>query len=54
MEHQRKKEVTESMKNREMGSCRASRDLSLPQATLQRYVEDRQDGSIEVIKQNFL
>jgi len=37
-----------------MRSCRASRDINLPQATLQRYVEDRQDGSIETIKQNFV
>jgi len=47
-----RKEVTEAMRNREMGNCGPSRFVSLPQATLQRYVEDRQDRSIEVIKQN--
>jgi len=47
-----KKAVTEAMRNREMGNCRPSRFVRLPQATLQRYVEDRQDRSIEAIKQN--
>jgi len=47
MEPQRKKAVTEVMKKREMGICGPSRDVSLPQATLQRYVEE---GSNEEIK----
>jgi len=49
-----KKAVTEAMRNREMGNCRRYSFVRLPQTTLQRYVEDRQDITIEAINQNFV
>jgi len=44
----------EAMKNEEMGSYKASRVVILPQTTLQGYVKDRQKGSSEAIKQNWV
>jgi hypothetical protein len=44
----------EAMKNEELDSYRASRVFSLPQTTLQRYVEDRQKSSSEAIQQNWV
>jgi len=35
------KAATEAMRNKEMGSYKSSRVFSLPQRTLQRYVNDR-------------
>jgi len=42
------------MRNEEMGSYKASRVFSSPQATLQRYVKDRQKSSIEAMKENYV
>ena len=36
------KAAIEVMKNKEMGSCRVSRFINVPQTTLQRYVKDLQ------------
>jgi hypothetical protein len=41
------------MRNKEKGSYKASRVFSLPQTTLQRYVEDW-ESSNEAIKQNWV
>jgi len=46
------KAAIEAMKNKEMGSYKASRVFNLPQTTLQSYVKDRQDSSSEALKQN--
>jgi hypothetical protein len=48
------KAAIEAMRNKEMGSYKASRVLSLPQTTLQSYVKDRQESSSEAIKQNWV
>jgi len=41
--------ATEAMRNKEMGSYRASRIFNLPQTTLERCVKDRQKSSSEEI-----
>jgi len=46
------KEAIEAMRNKEMGSYKASRVFNVPLTTLQSYVKDRQDSSSETIKQN--
>jgi hypothetical protein len=38
------------MRNKEMGSYKASRVLNLPQTTLRRCVKDRQKSSSEAVK----
>jgi len=48
------KAATEAIMNKEMGSCKASTVVSLPQTTLQRYVKHRQKSSSEAIKQNWV
>ena len=40
----------EAMRNKEMGSYKASRVFNIPQTTLQRYVKDRQKSSSETVK----
>jgi hypothetical protein len=44
------KAAIEAMRNKEMGSYKASRVLTLPQTTLRRYVKDRQRSSSEAVK----
>jgi len=41
------KAATEAMRNKEMGSDKASRVLSVPQTTPQHYVKDRHKSSGE-------
>jgi len=40
----------EAMRNKEMGSYKASRFFNVPHTTPKRYVKDRQESSSEVIK----
>jgi hypothetical protein len=51
---ERLKAAIEAMRNKEMGSYKASRAFNLPQTTLQSYVKDRLENSSEAIKQNWL
>jgi len=44
------KAVIEAIRNKEMGSCKASRVFSMPQTTLERYVKDPQKSSSETVK----
>jgi hypothetical protein len=44
------KVAIEPMRNKEMGSYKASRFFNLPQTTLQPYGKDRQKSSSEAIK----
>jgi hypothetical protein len=46
---ERVKAATEAMKNKKMGSYKASRVFSVPQPALQSYVKDRQESSSETI-----
>jgi len=46
------KAAIEAMRNKEMGSYKASSVLNVPQTTLQSYVKDRQKNPGEAIKQN--
>jgi len=48
------KAAIEAMRNKEMGSYKASSVFNLPQTTLQNYVKDRQESSSEAIKQNWV
>jgi hypothetical protein len=48
------KAAIEAMRNKGMGSYKASRFVKIPQTALQRHVQDRQKNSIEAIKQNCL
>jgi len=40
----------EAIRNKEMGSCKASRVFNVPQTTLEHYVKDRQKSSSETVK----
>ena len=44
------KAAIEAIRNKEMGSYKASRVFKIPQTTLQRYVKDRQKSSSETVK----
>ena len=44
------KAATETIRNKEVGGYKASRNFILPQATLERYVKDRQKSSSETVK----
>jgi len=44
------KAAIEAVRNKEMGSYKASRDFNVPQKTLERYVKDRQKSSSEAVK----
>jgi hypothetical protein len=46
------KAAIKALRNKEMGSYKASIVFTLPQTTLQQYVKDRQKSSSETIKQN--
>jgi hypothetical protein len=48
------KETSEAMRNREMGSCKATRVVSFPQTTLQPCIQDRQKSLSEAIQQNWV
>jgi hypothetical protein len=48
------KAAIEAMRNKEIGSYKASRVFNLPQTTLQRYVKGRQESSSEAIKRNWV
>ena len=50
---ERMKAANEAMRNKEMGSYKASRFFSLPQTTLQSCVKDRESSS-EAIKQKWV
>jgi transposase len=50
---ERMKAAIEAMRNKEMGSYKASKVFSLQQTTLQSCVEDRESSS-EAIKQNWV
>ena len=43
------KKVSEAIRNKEMGSHKASRVYNAPQTTLKRYVIDRQKSSSETV-----
>jgi hypothetical protein len=47
---ERMKTAIEAIRNKEMGSYKASRGFNVPQTTLERYVNDRQKISNETIK----
>jgi len=47
---ERMKKAIEAIRNKEMGSYRASRVFSVPQTTLRLYVKDRQKSSSVTIK----
>jgi hypothetical protein len=51
---ERMKAAIEAIRNKEMGSYKASSVINLPQTTLQCYVEDLQESSSEAIKQNWV
>jgi len=51
---ERMKAAVEAMRNKEIGSYKASRVFNVPQTTVQRYVKDRQKSSSEAIKQNWV
>ena len=44
------KEVIKAVRNKEMGSHKASSVFSLPQKTIQSYVKARQESSSEAIQ----
>ena len=44
------KAAIEAIRNKEMGSYKASRVFNVPQTTLERYVKDRQKSSSETVK----
>jgi len=46
---ERMKEAIETVRNKEVGSYKASRIFNLPQTTLERYVKDRQKISSETV-----
>jgi len=47
---ERMKAAIEAIRNKEMGSYKASRFFNVPQTTLERYVKDRQKSSSETVK----
>jgi len=44
------KAAIEAIRNKEMGSYKASRVFNLPQTTLERYVKDQRKSSSETVK----
>ena len=44
------KAAIKAIRNREIGSYKASRFFSVPQTTLQRYVKDQQKSSSETVE----
>jgi hypothetical protein len=44
------KAAIKAIRNREMGSYKASRVFNVPQTTLERYVKDQQKSSSETVK----
>jgi len=47
---ERMKAAIKAIRNREMGSYKASRFFNVPQTTLKRYVKDQQKSSSETVK----
>jgi len=47
---ERIKAALKAIRNREMGSYKASRFFNVPQTTLERYVKDQQKSSSETVK----
>jgi len=47
---ERMKAAIEAIRNKEMGSYKASRVFNVPQTALERYVKDRQKSSSETVK----
>jgi hypothetical protein len=47
---ERMKTAIKAIRNRKMGSYKASRFFSVSQKTLERYVKDRQKSSSETVK----
>ena len=47
---ERMKAAIEAIRNKEMGSCKASRIFNVTQTTPERYVKDRQKSSCETVK----
>jgi hypothetical protein len=47
---ERMKAAIEAMRNKEMGSYKASRVFNVPQTTLEHYIKDREKSSNEAIK----
>ena len=43
------KAAIEAIRNKEMGSYKASRVFNVPQTTLERYVKDQQKSSSETV-----
>jgi len=48
------KAAIEAMRNKEMETYNTSSVFNYPQTTLPSYVKDRQESSIEAIKQNWV
>ena len=48
------KAAIEAIRNKEMGSYKASRVFTVPQTTLERYVKDRQKSPIETVRKNWV
>jgi hypothetical protein len=48
--HERTKAAFEAMRNKEMGSCKASRVFNVSQNKIDRYIKDRQKSSSEAIR----
>ena len=48
--HERMKAAIEAIRNKEMGSCKASRFFNVPQTTLEHYIKDWQKSSSETVK----
>ena len=49
-DHERMKAAIEAIKNKEMGSYKASTVFNVPQTALERYVKNRQKSSSETVK----
>jgi len=49
-DHERIKAAIEAIRNKKLGSCKASRVFNVPQTTLERCVKDRQKSSTETVK----
>jgi len=47
---ERMEAAIEAIRNKEMGSCKASRVFNVPQITLEHYVKDRKKSSSETVK----
>jgi len=51
---ERMRAVIKAIRNREMGSYKASRFFNVSQTTLERYVKDQQKSSSETVKNSWV